>query len=147
MAFSRCAQAARSAVAHQDEDCGAPRACVRFCKGSLAAPRYGDILGPDATLISGAFTSQSEVKDWTRHVPGRAVGERRTPEAGPLPAGRFPGLLHPKGLGPILSAGTSGAAPLIPRSRRSAARVLMDEGCMHFTASSSTGDNIATTRR
>jgi hypothetical protein len=25
------------------EDCGAPRACVRFFVGSLAAPRCGDI--------------------------------------------------------------------------------------------------------
>ena len=57
-------------------------------KGSLTAPCYGDILGPGATLISGAFTSQSEVKDWTLHVPGRAVGGHRTPEAGRYPSGR-----------------------------------------------------------
>src|SRR5680860_1667228 len=102
----------------------------------------GDILGPGATLTSGAAAREREA-DWTRHVPGRAVGERRTPEAGPLPAGRFPGLLHPKGLGPILSAGTSGAAPLIPRSRRSAARVLEDEGCRHCNAASRGGDKIS----
>jgi hypothetical protein len=111
------------------EDCGAPigRDPSRD-KGSLAAPRCGDILGPGAALTAGVAPPEMGEADWTRHVPGRAAGERRTPEAGPLPRRRCPGWHHPKGLGPILSAGTSGAASQVPRYRRSAARVLMDEG-------------------
>ena len=41
-------------------------------------------------------STRTSEADWTRHVPGRAVDERRTPEAGPLPHRRCPGLLHPK---------------------------------------------------
>ena len=48
----------------------------------------------------------------------------RTPEAGPLACAR----VRRGGFRPPSYARTSGAAPLIPRSRRSAARVLMDEG-------------------
>ena len=47
-------------------------------------PARGDILDPGAALTAGAAARGCEA-DWTRHVPGRAVGERRTPEAGPLP--------------------------------------------------------------
>ena len=83
----------------------------------------GDILGPGATLTSGAAP---------------------TPEAGPLPCRAVSGLASPRrGLGPLLSAGTSGAAPLIPRSRRSAARVLMDEGWSHSKRGLGGGDKLA----
>ena len=64
----------------------------------------------------------------TRHVPGRVVANVGPPRLARYPAGRGPGLPSTNGLGPFLSAGTSGAATLVPRSRRSAARVLMDEG-------------------
>ena len=70
--------------------------------------------------------------------PGRQ--RVRTPEAGPLAGRRWLGLAIC--LGPLMSAGTSGAATLVPRSRRSAARVLMDEGWVHSNAAKTGGDKF-----
>ena len=78
----------------------------------------------------------------TRKIrPGHSSPGRqrvRTPEAGPLSGRQWSGLAIC--LGPLVSAGTSGAAPLIPRHRRSAARVLMDEGWGKCNAASGGGD-------
>ena len=121
---------------------GHRRACVRCAKlGSLSAPRLcGDYFAAHAVRL----TSVSAAPRPTRKIrPGPSSPGRqrvRTPEAGPLAGRRWSGLAIC--LGPLLSAGTSGAATLVPRSRRSAARVLMDEGWRHSTGSSSCGDNV-----
>ncbi len=120
-----------------------PRPCANG--QPYGRPARGDILGPGATLTSGAAACRTGTRQIsTRHVPGRADGERRTPEAGRYPAGDGPGLHQPKRLGPILSAGTSGAASQVPRYRRSAARVLMDEGCTQSNAAVEGEDKFRT---
>jgi hypothetical protein len=71
---------------------------------------------------------------WASHPRRPRV---RTPEAGSYPA-RVPQALSP----PLAYACTSGAASQVPNDRRSAARVLMDEGWSKFTAASSAGDKV-----
>jgi hypothetical protein len=86
--------------------------------GSLSAPRLcGDILGPMPCALP-LFPPRSNTRK-IRPGPYSARRQRvRTPEAGPLPYRQGSGLAIC--LGPLMSAGTSGAATLIPRSRRSA---------------------------
>jgi hypothetical protein len=47
-------------------------------------------------------------------------------------------------LGRVVPAPSSGAATLIPRGRRSAARVLMDEGWVEYNCRSENGDKGGT---
>ncbi len=113
--------------------------------GSLSAPRLcGDILGPMPCALP-LFPPRFESARKMRPGPYSARRQRvRTPEAGPLACRRWSGLAIC--LGPLVSAGTSGAATPIPRSRRSAARVLMDEGWAECNAASRGGDKFAQTR-
>ena len=106
--------------------------------GSLSAPRLcGDIEAPATAYRSKPARDLSPES----RRPGAKPGVwRRTPEVGPLPCRRGSGLAIC--LGPLVSAGTSGAAPLIPRHRRSAARVLMDEGWGECKAASRGGDKF-----
>ncbi len=125
------------------KDCGAPSGRIRLLVGSLSAPRLcGDILMPmPRRLTSASAAPRTSTVELTWPFQ-----KTRRPRVGPLrlvrcPAGGGWGL--PVCLGPLVSAGTSGAAPLIPRGRRSAARVLMDEGWGECNAAARAGDKSA----
>jgi hypothetical protein len=102
----------------------------------LARPARGIILKPHVAAYRqwhrrGA-SAERALPDGPR-VTSQA-GEVETPEAGPLAWRGDPGLsgiVRPRSALPYRA--TPGAAPLVPNDRRSAARVLMDEGWMHCT--------------
>ena len=96
---------------------------------AIRRPAYAAILQPSAPLTRAVPLNQGEADDL--RVPPKACGWR-TPEAGPLSSRRHQARAHRAAR--VRSAGTSGAASLVPRYRRSAARVLMDEGWVEFNA-------------
>jgi hypothetical protein len=121
------------------EDCGAPIGRVRCANWAASRrPAYAAISGPQHRLPVPRVAN--DLKLATSGIPPKACGSR-TPEAGPLSCRRGSGLAIC--LGPLMSAGTSGAASLIPRYRRSAARVLMDEGWSECNAGQRGGDKIS----
>jgi hypothetical protein len=73
------------------------------------------------------------------------VGGAGTPEAGPLSVARGPGLLSL--IGPIFTARILGRRIPHPESRRSAARVLMDEGWVECNRGLSGGDKVGRVQR
>ena len=84
-----------------------------------------------------AYPQLSPELTWTSQSRRPRV---RTPEAGRYPA-RAPQALSP----PLAYARTSGAASQVPNDRRSAARVLMDEGCTHCKLGLRCGDEAGIT--
>jgi hypothetical protein len=119
------------------------------CSGSLSAPRIalkqrsdcatrnagGDAHAATPYLCFRSRTSNraSPELTWASHPRRPRV---RTPEAGRYPA-RVPQALSP----PLAYARTSGAASQVPNDRRSAPRVLLDEGCTQCKRDSGAGDN------
>jgi hypothetical protein len=120
----------------EQKDCGAPIGRVRCAKWAASRrPAYAAISQHRLPVPR----ISNDAKPTTPGIPPKACGSR-TPEAGPLSCRRGSGLAIC--LGPLVSAGTSGAASQVPRGRRSAARVLMDEGWEQFTSGWRGGDKF-----
>ena len=97
---------AREVMSKSQEDCGAPRACVRCCKGSLAAPRYGGIEAPRPLIALFRGPSNGAGRDRPR------PSSRRRGAVEPLRWSRYPAaptLHHP------LSGEASGRAVRLRR--------------------------------
>ena len=125
---ARCAQVERSAVAHQSRGLAGHRAAASVAQDGqpLGAPlmrRYFNAHAAAPYLCSRSSGPCGRTAGLTRASQPRRQ-RVRTPDAGPLACAR----VRRTGFRPPSYARTSGAATPIPRSRRSAARVLMDEG-------------------
>ena len=124
------------------EDWRSAERCVRLKIEHLPALRLAAILKPRSASLphaDGTGPSMREASPDDRRFP-RRWADHKTPEAGSrYSCRRAPGRGKPHK--PVLvPAASSGAAPLAPRSRRSAARVLTDEGWVKFNAGGRRGD-------
>jgi hypothetical protein len=120
---------------------GAPKDASVLRRAPSGAPprRYSSLRPP----LTPRRWHRPRERGLTRRPPvPTAVCEAKTPEAGSrYSCRRAPGRGEP--LEPVLvPAASSGAAPLAPRYRRSAARVLTDEGWGKLSAATRSGDNF-----
>jgi hypothetical protein len=141
----RCAQAGRRPVAHQSRG---PRATDRPRPlrklGSLSAPRLCGGIEAQSTAYPCLAPRMAAKLTTPGFHPRRVLEDPRGRIALLLPAESGRGLATPPVCVPPAS---SGAASPIPRSRRSAARVLMDEGWAESNRSARSGDNKCQAKR
>ena len=140
--LSRLAASPREVLSKSDplkrvRTAGHRAAASVFLVGSRSAPRLCGDIRPSAPLTRAARSGRDAKPTTLGFHPRRVV--RRPPRPDRVTPGARARLAA--GLGPCCPAPSSGAATLIPRYRRSAARVLMDEGCMQCKRAARGGDN------